>query len=114
MKIINISRGTTLAANAVLADSFISRLVGLLGRKSLEPGQGLILSPSTSIHSFFMRFTFDALFVDKDKRVIAAYPDFKPFRLSKVFWGDNVTIELPAGTILASRTQPGDIIALEK
>ena len=114
MKVTNTTKGTILAENAVLADNFFSRLTGLLGHKSLGSGQGMVLSPSTSIHSFFMRFTFDALFVDKNKRVIAAYPDFKPFRVSKVFWGDNITIELPAGTILNSRTQIGDELKLEK
>jgi len=114
MKIINLSKGTVLAENASLADDFISRLAGLLGRKGLASGQGLILSPSTSIHSFFMRFTFDALFVDKNRRVIAIYPDFKPFRLSRVFLGKNITIELPAGTILSSRSQVGDQLQIEK
>jgi uncharacterized membrane protein (UPF0127 family) len=114
MKIINKTRNTVLADKARIADSFLSRLIGLLNRSGLEQGEALVLAPSNSIHSFFMRFTFDAVFLNRDQRVIAIIPDFKPFRTSKLYFSAVTTIELPAGTIQASKTQIKDEISLQE
>lgn len=110
MIIRNETRGTILAPKAVRAASFVSRLVGLLNRASLEQGEGLILDPSNSIHSFFMRFSFDAIFVDKTDKVVGIIESMRPFRISPVFFSSKITIELPSGTIKASATAIGDII----
>jgi hypothetical protein len=112
MKIINRSRNTVLADKARVADSFISRLVGLLNCSGLNPGEALIISPSNSIHSFFMRFTFDALFLDRKGQVVALAPGFKPFRVGQIYFRAVSTIELPAGVIQASKTQLKDDIAI--
>jgi uncharacterized protein len=114
MKIINRSRDAVLADKARIADTFFSRLVGLLNRSSLNPGEALIISPSNSIHSFFMRFTFDALFLDRNKRVIALIPGFKPFRTSRIYFKGVITIELPEGAIQASKTQIKDEIVIQE
>ncbi len=112
MKIINRSRNAVLADKARIADTFASRLVGLLNCSGLGPGEALIISPSNSIHSFFMRFTFDALFLGRDKRVIAMIPGFKPFRVSRIYFDAIATIELPAGAIQTSKTQIKDEISI--
>jgi uncharacterized protein len=114
MKIINCSRNTILADKARIADTFFSRLIGLLNRSSLNPGEALIISPSNSIHSFFMRFTFDALFLDRNRQVIALIPGFKPFRTSRLYFRGVTTIELPQGAIQASKTQIKDEIVIQK
>jgi hypothetical protein len=114
MKIINRSRNTVLADKARIADNFFSRLVGLLNRSSLNPGEALVITPSNSIHSFFMRFTFDALFLDRNRRVIALTSGFKPFRLSRIYFRAVTTIELPEGAIQASKTQIKDEIITQK
>ncbi|MBU1726881.1 MAG: DUF192 domain-containing protein [Candidatus Omnitrophica bacterium] len=85
---------------------------GLLGKSGLEPGQALVLKPASSIHTFFMRFTMDAVFVDKDDSVIALYPDMPPFRLSGLHFNAKAVIELPAGVIRATSTQIGDTIRI--
>ena len=74
MKIINISKNTILADKAEMADTFFKRLIGLLNRKSLGKGEALILSPANCIHSFFMRFSIDVLFLDKSNKVVASLP----------------------------------------
>ncbi|MGE5309360.1 MAG: DUF192 domain-containing protein [Deltaproteobacteria bacterium] len=113
MKIINATRNCLLADKAVKADSFLKRLVGLLDRDHLDEGEGLILDPSNSIHSFFMRFTFDALFLDKRNKVVASMPCFKPCRVSPVFFSAASTLELPSGTIARTSTRLGDQIRIE-
>jgi len=110
MKIINVSRNTLLADKAVIAGTFFSRLTGLLGRSGLKQGEALILAPSNAIHSFFMRFTFDAVFLNRKKQVIGLVPWFKPFRLSRVYFSAVYTIELPSGIIQSSNTQIKDQI----
>ncbi|MDP3732190.1 MAG: DUF192 domain-containing protein [Candidatus Omnitrophota bacterium] len=112
MKVINTSKNTILADNVKPADTFLKRLIGLLNRKALNKGEALILSPSNSIHSLFMRFTIDVIFLDKTNKVIAALPSFKPFRLSPVYFNASLTIELPEGAIQSTHTQPGDIIKI--
>jgi uncharacterized membrane protein (UPF0127 family) len=112
MQIINRSRNAILAQNAALADTPFTRIRGLLGKKELKPGEGLIISPCNSVHSFFMRFTIDVLFLDKEWRVIKTLPNFKPFRLSPIYFRAHLAIELPSGTVDSTHTHPGDTLAL--
>jgi len=112
MRIINRTRDTVLADKAKNALTFASRLVGLLDRSGLEPGEALILTPSNAIHSFFMKFSFDALFLNKEQKVVAMIPVFKPFRLSPVFLNAATTIELPCGSIKSSQTEVNDKIEI--
>jgi len=113
MRIINLTRQRVLADNALVAGSFFLRLVGLLNRKELNPGEALILKPCNSIHTFLMRFTIDVLFVDKANSVVKTVPRLKPFRLTYIYPNSTFAIELPAGVIAATSTQQGDIISLE-
>jgi len=112
MKVINLSKNTVLADEAKMADTFFTRLVGLLNRNSLKKGEALILAPSNCIHSLFMRFTIDVIFLYKTGKVIDALTSFKPFRLSPVYFNASLTIELPEGVIRFTQTQPGDIIKI--
>jgi len=112
MKVINISKNTILADNAKPADTFLKRLIGLLNRKALNKGEALILAPSNCIHSFFMRFTIDAIFLDKSGKVIKTLLSFKPFRVSPIYFHGHTVIELPESTLQVSQTQQGDIIQI--
>lgn len=115
MKITNKNKGTILAEEVILADSPGKRIKGLLGKKEAEfsKGQALILKPCNSIHTFFMSFTIDALFMDQDNRVIKVLSCLRPFRLSPLIFGSSFVIELPAGMIQATQTQEGDYLGLE-
>jgi uncharacterized protein len=113
MKIINTTKNTILADKARVADNVFTRLMGLLNRVSLEKGEALVLVPSNSIHSLFMRFAIDVIFIDKGGRVIAAQSSFKPFSISPVYFNSHSVIELPEGTIQFSNTKPGDTINLQ-
>jgi hypothetical protein len=115
----NLTRGTDLAASLEVAESFGGRFMGLMGRSSLAPGDGLWLRPGSSIHMLFMRFPIDAVFLAKEgadggRRVVAVRPDLPPWR-GVVWWarGADGTLELPAGTAAASGTVAGDLVVME-
>jgi uncharacterized membrane protein (UPF0127 family) len=112
MRIHNRTKNVELAANATLAASYWSRLVGLLGRKGLAEGEALVLEPCNSVHTMFMRFTIDVLYLDKERRVVKAVPSLKPFRVSAAFRGAHSVVELPEGVIAATSTAPGDEVTL--
>ena len=113
MRIKNETRGKPLAGQAREARSTGERMKGLLGRDGMEEGEGLYITPCTSIHSFFMRFVFDAIFVDKNGIVLHLIPSMKKWRMSKWVPRAAGVIELPAGTIEQSGTQKGDRVVME-
>jgi uncharacterized membrane protein (UPF0127 family) len=90
-----------LIATAETADTPATRTRGLLGRDSLAPGDGLILEPCRLIHTFFMRFSIDVLFIDRHFRVTRVAHDVRPFRFAWGGWAARTTLELPAGTVAA-------------
>ncbi len=104
----NAERGTVLATRATLASSYADRFFGLMGRREIEDGGGLFLTRSASIHSFFMRFRFDAIFVDRDDRVTKVVPSMRQWWLAFGGRGAKDVIELPAGTAARTDTHPGD------
>ena len=81
---------------------------GLLGRDGLGAGEGLVIRPCTSIHSFFMRFRFDAAFVDRDGKILHVIHAMKPWRMSRIVWKSDRVVELPAGVLQATGTVVGD------
>ncbi len=112
MKVLNQTRNTVLAENAELADTFLSRMKGLLGRDRLEPGQALIITRCQQIHMFFMRFAIDAVFIDSASRVVGLVEDIKPSQMSSIFWKATRVIELPSGCIAHTKTSLGDQIQI--
>ncbi|MFC1657771.1 DUF192 domain-containing protein [Candidatus Omnitrophota bacterium] len=112
MKITNLRNNAILADRVKIAHTFWGRLVGLLNRQSLETGEALVLKPSNSIHTLFMRFAIDAIFLDNKGRVIAVLPSLKPFRVSPIYFNASLTIELPEGMLKSSQTKIGDIITI--
>lgn len=96
-----------------VATGIVDRFLGLMGRADLPFGEGLRIAPCNSIHMFFMRFPIDAAFLDADERVIKAYHALMPWRVSGVHFGARSVVELPAGTLQASKTAEGDLLAFE-
>ncbi len=105
---LNTTRGTVLAGQARVADNLWTRLVGLLRDKGLADGDGLWIVPCNSIHSFAMKFIFDAVFLDKDQRVVHLMSEMPPWKTSKMVFTAKSVLELPAGAIAKSGTQIGD------
>ena len=114
MKILNTTKATMIAECAIVANTFLSRIIGLLNRKSLEAGEALMITHCRSIHMFFMRFPIDAIFINKENRVVGLLFGIKPFRLSPVFWQASFVIELPIGSIERSKTSVGDTLEIKE
>jgi uncharacterized membrane protein (UPF0127 family) len=112
VRIVNQTRNTTLAAAAEVADTGAKRRVGLLKKNKLEPGEGLWITPCESVHTFFMKFAIDLVYLDRKKRVRKVRHAVPPWRISGCLAAHSV-LELPAGAAAASGTQPGDQLAFE-
>ena len=104
----NETRGAVLGEHIIEARSWTRRLKGLLGCAGLEPGEGLLIIPCTSIHTCFMKFTIDALFFDHQHRVIEVRERLKPFRLTRIYLEAKGVLELPAGSAASTGTTVGD------
>jgi uncharacterized protein len=115
----NLTRGTEVAGQIQVADSFGARFRGLIGRPSLPAGSGLWLTGTSNIHMFFMRFPIDAVFLgrpaaDGGRRVVAVHAALRPW--TGIVWyarGADGCLELPAGSAAASGTAVGDVVLLE-
>jgi uncharacterized membrane protein (UPF0127 family) len=104
----NATRGVALTECARVADNAWSRVVGLLRDAQLAQGDGLWIVPCNSIHSFAMRFVFDAIFLDRALKVVHLKVGMKPWRISTIVFGAHSVLEVPAGTVDRSATQVGD------
>lgn len=108
MPVINATRKTWLATKVRKADSFLTRLVGLLKRSNLGPEEALWLMPSKGIHTIGMKFPIDVVFLNRRNLVVGLVQGMAPFRLSSVHFTSYSVLELPKGTIKKSRTEVGD------
>jgi len=106
-QVVNRARGTVLATRLEVAGSAAERTKGLLGRDGLAPGEGLWIVPCESVHTFFMRFAIDVLFLDASGCLIRAVRDLKPWRVCWPVWRARVVVEIPAGTVALRNIQTG-------
>lgn len=108
MKLKNLSKQNVIVENVIEAKSYWSRLVGLLKYKSLDRSSSLWLLPCNNIHTFFMRFPIDAVFVDRKLVVQAVYEDLKPGRVIWHVWKAHSAFEMNSGVAKAMNVQKGD------
>jgi uncharacterized protein len=107
----NASSPRVVAGTVELAVTRATRRRGLLGRDSLAPGHALLIAPCSSIHTWFMRFPIDVIFVRRDGRVLktrAAIPAWK----MAFGWGAYAVVELPAGAVADAGVSVGDRLEL--
>lgn len=109
----NLTRGSLLGESIELADTSELRRTGLLKRKSLESGQGLWIVPCEAVHTFFMKFAIDIVYLDRQRKVKKAVGSVMPWRLSACLVAHS-TLELPSGTIAGTGTQAGDQLEFNK
>lgn len=107
IKISNLTRQTVLAENAEIAKTSAARQKGLLGRTGLPEGGGLWIVPCESVHTFFMKFPIDLVYIDRKHIVKKVRRNVRPWRISACLTAHSI-IELPVGAIHRSRTTPGD------
>jgi uncharacterized membrane protein (UPF0127 family) len=97
-----------------VADSISTRLVGLLGKRSLKQDSGVWIVPANSIHTMGMLFSFDLIMIDKDFRVVSVMEMVRPFRVVLPKRRAESVLELPRHTIFRSRTEIGDQLLIER
>ncbi len=95
-----------------VADTFFSRFLGLMGRAALPPGSGLLILPCSSIHMLFMRFSIDAVYIDRQYRILKTVKELRPWIGISAATGAWGCLELPAGEILRLGLEPGKKLSL--
>jgi uncharacterized protein len=113
IKVRNETRQTVLADHADVANTSAKRRTGLLKHERMEPGEGLLITPCASVHTFFMKFPIDLVYIDKKRKVRKVRHAVPAWRMSACLTAHAI-IELPAGTVERTRTAAGDQLAIEK
>lgn len=111
MRLLNQTRGRVLAEKLKIADSFWSRLKGLLGTKELPGGEALLIRPCNNIHMFGMKYSIDVVFADAANRVLKTVAHLAPGKIASCR-GAAYVVELPCGTLQDTGTQAGDLIEM--
>jgi len=109
----NATSGLPVVDRLEIAKTPWARVKGLLGRDGLQAGHGLLIEDCSSIHTWFMRFAIDVVYLDDTLRVRKIVPDLHPWRLSASRDARHV-LELPAGALLERPVGIGDILKVEK
>ncbi len=110
-RLVNRRTEAVLAPIVVAAIDSASRRRGLLGLNGMPDGEALVIAPCNAIHTWFMRFAIDVLFVRKNGEVVKRYDAVRPWRIA-LAWRAFAAIELAAGTLRASETVPGDVVEI--
>ncbi len=110
MQVVN--RNQVLAEKTIVAASHWARMRGLLGRRAMRPGEGLLLAYAKAIHTIGMRFSIDIAFLDSRGRVVHMIQRIKPFRISPLVRDSAMVLELPAGVLQQTGTKLGDCVQI--
>jgi len=111
-RIVNKTKNIILASQAKIADSFFKRLIGLMFKKGLSKEEALVFFKAPSIHTFFMRFPIDILFLDREGKVLRIVKKVNPYRV--VFCKNSyITIEFSSKNNNLAQTSKGDFIIIE-
>ncbi len=120
MNVVNRTRQQSMMTSASVARNTWARLRGLLARKSLGSGDGLVIDRARvnlapipmGVHTIGMRFSIDVAFVDPSGRILRVIHSMKPYRISPLVWNCAMVLEMPEGALRRSGTEVGDQIAL--
>jgi uncharacterized membrane protein (UPF0127 family) len=112
MALVRKEDGAAVSGRCVVADSAWLRTKGLLGRSSIDEDEGILIRPCSSIHMFFMRFPIDAVFLDRDLRVLRVAAELKPWHMAGKR-GAKMVLELPAGRCARVGLQEGERLSVE-
>src|SRR4030067_2010329 len=110
MNALNLNTGKKLSNNIEVANNLLKRMKGLLGKKEMLDGEALWIKPCISVHTFFMKFPIDVVFLNKTNRVIATISNLQPNRIARFYLQAISVLELPAGLLDATDTRVGDEI----
>ena len=113
IRLVHVQSGCVLADRLEVSRTVLERMRGLLGRRDLAPGGGMMIERCSSIQTFFMRFPIDVIFLDKDLVVRKVIRNLRPWRCAMALGASHV-VELPAGTIEQLPVAPGDALCIER
>jgi uncharacterized membrane protein (UPF0127 family) len=108
MNLMDVTRATTVGTRITIADTSFTRLIGLMGRRRLDAGCGLLIRPSFGIHTFGMLFSIDVVALDKNLQVLKVWHRLAPFRITGIHLKADSMLELPAGQIRNCQITVGD------
>lgn len=108
-----IYRGSSPVVKGIpISQTFWSRFKGLLGKKHFTAGEGMLLRPCCQVHTFFMAFAIDVVFLDKKGEIVELVANLIPGRLSPLYLKSYQVLELPTGTIEEKFLQKGDVLEI--
>lgn len=99
LTLVDVDAGGTVVSELEVADGFRARFFGLMGRDRLQSHQGLLLRRCNSVHTCFMKFPIDLIYLDKEHKALSAVPAVPPWRVLFGVKGADSVIELPAGVL---------------
>lgn len=112
LKIVNARNGSVLGDRIVQAEGFVGRLLGLLPKRALLQGEGLLLPNCRQIHMFGMRFPIDLIFVDGENQVLKTISGIRPWQLSPIVSEAVAVVELPSGVVGTAQVVVGDYLEI--
>ena len=109
----SVNKNPKIIVNHIIhANTFLARLKGLMGRKTLTQDTGLLLEPCDNVHTFHMNFPIDVIFLDHENKVIHIEHSMKPNQVGKRVKGAKKALEINGGLAATMNIQPGDVIDL--
>jgi uncharacterized protein len=108
MTLRDITRATTVGTRITIADTCLTRLIGLVGKRRLDSGCGLLIRPSSGIHTFGMLFSIDVVALNRSLQVLQLWHRMAPFRMTSIRLRTHSVLELPAGQICCCQMEVGD------
>ena len=114
VRAVNTTKGTVLGECIRVADTGLSRIIGLLGERKLMPGDGLLIVPSQGVHTWGMLFPIDIVVLDGEWNVLALRRRMRQFRMTRIFWKAAAVLELPPGVLDSTSTELGDTLTFDR
>ncbi|UCZ53151.1 DUF192 domain-containing protein [Bacillus shivajii] len=114
MKVVNLSNENVLASDVKQAYSFLKRLKGLMFTKELGSGKAIHLKPCRSVHTFFMNYAIDVIYLGEGNKVVAINENLQPNKAGKHYKYARSVVELPVGTVSHSQTKVGDVLSINE
>jgi uncharacterized membrane protein (UPF0127 family) len=93
------TKGETLCHKMIVANTMLSRMKGLMFAADLPDCDGLLLKPGNSIHTFFMLFSLDVVFLDKNFKIVKIIYDMTPWKMTRMYFKSHQVLEMKAGTL---------------
>lgn len=110
----NASTDRELGSRIALADGFLTRLRGMIGRPPPEEGEGMLIAPSQGVHMWWMKYPLDVALLDRDGEVLETYPDLQPGKRTRILRKARYALELPVGTLAESGTEVGHLLRWDR